>query len=53
MGNVSVWVWGGFFVLVLGMLAIDLGVLPTTGARHINARGGSLVGLVDRVGAGV
>ena len=26
MGNVSVWMWAGFFVLVLAMLAVDLGV---------------------------
>ena len=26
MGNVSVWIWAGFFALVLTMLAIDLGV---------------------------
>ena len=26
MGNVSVWMWAGFFALVLAMLAVDLGV---------------------------
>ena len=26
MGNVSVWMWVGFFALVLAMLAVDLGV---------------------------
>ena len=32
MGNVSLWVWAGFFALVLAMLAVDLGV-----SRHRKA----------------
>jgi tellurite resistance protein TerC len=40
-GNANVWLWGGFGVLVIGMLAVDLGVLQR-GGRTMSQRAAAL-----------
>ena len=47
------WIWIGFILFVLIMLALDLGVFHRKRARSLDERGPHLVGGLDRDGAGV